>query len=455
MAGHERERPVVLLTLLALGVGLRAAAMALSTSWADQLPAPFGGLLARQPELVTRFSSVEAVHEGALLRRVKGAAHLHDGDVFWGAPLLPVMLEAIGDDERAVQATMLAVDVAIAVALGLLASAPAPASTSRFDAGFTAMLVFLLNPYSVLSCAALNLNALAHCCALWALLAAAHGRAAPAGLLLGGAVFFDAFLAVLAVPVALELALGTHHNHNHNHNHNHELRDDRKRGSVAAATLAVLLAAAAFACLLLAPLPQPWTLAGAAGAFQQSYLGRLQLPDLSPNIGLWWYFFIEMFPESRAFFLFVLSVSPLVYAGPLCLTFAPRPQLLASLLLMVYQVYRPYPDLGGVGFLAALAFIHPDVQALLNAKSSGAPFALGVLATSCLLPVMRYMWLSVGSGNANYYYFQTLILQFCLCNLVAAFLKASLLALKHEADAKSNSNSNSKRTSERESKKLL
>lgn len=35
---------------------------------------------------------------------------------------------------------------------------------------------------------------------------------------------------------------------------------------------------------------------------------RLLLPDLTPNPGLWWYFFTEMFDHFRAFFLMVFTV---------------------------------------------------------------------------------------------------------------------------------------------------
>jgi len=34
----------------------------------------------------------------------------------------------------------------------------------------------------------------------------------------------------------------------------------------------------------------------------------LTLPDLTPNPGLWWYFFTEMFDHFRPFFLMVFSV---------------------------------------------------------------------------------------------------------------------------------------------------
>jgi len=38
---------------------------------------------------------------------------------------------------------------------------------------------------------------------------------------------------------------------------------------------------------------------------------RFLLPDLTPNPGLWWYFFTEMFEHFRPFYLVVFSVSEL------------------------------------------------------------------------------------------------------------------------------------------------
>jgi len=43
---------------------------------------------------------------------------------------------------------------------------------------------------------------------------------------------------------------------------------------------------------------------------------RLAVPDLSPNVGLFWYFFIEMFDVFRTFFLVLLQAHVFVYALP-------------------------------------------------------------------------------------------------------------------------------------------
>jgi len=39
---------------------------------------------------------------------------------------------------------------------------------------------------------------------------------------------------------------------------------------------------------------------------------RFLLPDLTPNPGLWWYFFTEMFEHFRPLYLMVFSVSELL-----------------------------------------------------------------------------------------------------------------------------------------------
>ena len=50
-----------------------------------------------------------------------------------------------------------------------------------------------------------------------------------------------------------------------------------------------------------------------------TYGVHLLLPDLTPNVGLWWYFFIEMFDSFREFFLGVFWLHLAGYVGGLCI----------------------------------------------------------------------------------------------------------------------------------------
>lgn len=63
-----------------------------------------------------------------------------------------------------------------------------------------------------------------------------------------------------------------------------------------------------------------YLITGGSWEFLASTYGvHLLLPDLTPNVGLWWYFFIEMFDSFRNFFLCVFQLHLAVYVGGLCI----------------------------------------------------------------------------------------------------------------------------------------
>jgi GPI-anchor transamidase subunit U len=50
-------------------------------------------------------------------------------------------------------------------------------------------------------------------------------------------------------------------------------------------------------------------------------LGSLTVPDLTPNVGLWWYFFTEMFDHFRSFFLMVFTAMVVIGTIPITIKF--------------------------------------------------------------------------------------------------------------------------------------
>ncbi|CAM9642050.1 unnamed protein product, partial [Phaeothamnion confervicola] len=63
------------------------------------------------------------------------------------------------------------------------------------------------------------------------------------------------------------------------------------------------------------------------------------------------------------------------------------------------------PTVANPGVAACLFLMHPRSLARTRGEEAaivalGFPFAL--------MPAMRYLWLQAGSGNANFYYFQSL-----------------------------------------------
>jgi phosphatidylinositol glycan class U len=81
----------------------------------------------------------------------------------------------------------------------------------------------------------------------------------------------------------------------------------------------------------------------------------LTVPDLRPNIGLYWYFFTEMFEHFWWLFIasFQINVS-LLYIVPLALRLRRDPMLLAFSYLALAAIFKSYPCIGDVGFYISL-----------------------------------------------------------------------------------------------------
>ena len=68
--------------------------------------------------------------------------------------------------------------------------------------------------------------------------------------------------------------------------------------------------------------------------------------DLTPNMGLWWYFFAEMFEHFRAFFLFVFHIQPALLLLPLTLRLRGKPMVLTLLACLLTTLFKVRTLLG-------------------------------------------------------------------------------------------------------------
>lgn len=85
---------------------------------------------------------------------------------------------------------------------------------------------------------------------------------------------------------------------------------------------------------------------GGSWEFLSSTYGvHLLLPDLTPNVGLWWYFFIEMFDSFREFFLGVFWLHLAGYVGGLCFRVRRQPLFVVTTLLGLCAIFKPYPSI--------------------------------------------------------------------------------------------------------------
>jgi len=94
--------------------------------------------------------------------------------------------------------------------------------------------------------------------------------------------------------------------------------------------------------------------AGSWEFLSSTYGVHLLLPDLTPNVGLWWYFFIEMFDSFREFFLGVFWLHLGSYVGGLCIRLRKQPLFIITTLLGIFAIFKPYPSLSDTSLYFAM-----------------------------------------------------------------------------------------------------
>ena len=259
---------------------------------------------------------------------------------------------------------------------------------------------FLLNPLAVLSCAAHSLIGVNHVLLTAALERAARGAVWTSAGCLVALACIDRSYAVLLPPLALLVAAG--------------------RGrSTAAAFVAASVCWAALLLALLRPVYGSWQSALSALTFLTTSV------DLTPNLGLFWYLHTELFDRFRPFFTAALSLLPAALIAPLALAapFTARPHVAAALACCVHAALQQQS-------VAASLALHLTLLVLCacllrrSVRRLYAP-ALLLCVTLVLSELMWFLWIGPGSGNANFYYFQSLLASLAFVVLTTELVKAA------------------------------
>ncbi|KCV73202.1 hypothetical protein H696_00745 [Fonticula alba] len=288
---------------------------------------------------------------------------------------------------------------------GPAAGAAAPAAGAADDAGSPAMhhgvllrpesgvgpgllgVAYLLNPFLLASAAFPGVSpSLLNLFSLGALVAADRGSPLLAGAALAFAAYFGVYPLMLVVPCGLLLA---------------QRAPGRRAGPVAAMLLGLLLAGVAL-------LAGSRALIGSWTFIQHVYLFQLTIPDLAPNLGLIWYFLLEIFAPFAVFYRVVFQVNILIYLVPLSIRLWRQPLLLAAMLIAIYNLLKPYPAVGDYALTAAVLLAH---MCYVGDRLRHT-FLVGqlVLYSTALAPALWYVWVGSGAGNANFFFAITLVL---------------------------------------------
>uniref|UniRef100_A0A146L6N0 Phosphatidylinositol glycan anchor biosynthesis class U protein n=1 Tax=Lygus hesperus TaxID=30085 RepID=A0A146L6N0_LYGHE len=277
------------------------------------------------------------------------------------------------------------------------------------------LAAYLFNPYTILSCVGFTTTTFGNLCYSLLFFSMVKGNRLMCCASLALAVVQSFYPVILLVPICI-----------------YNCRNSSRRFLSIGVTITcfiAMLSLAAYAC---------FAIMGDWQFVQAVYAVSLSVTDLRPNIGLFWYFFTEMFEHFRLLFIYSFQLNAtLLYLAPLALRFHNDPMLLATSLTALIAIFKSYPCLGDVGFYMALL---PMWKHLFNSKAvvpdmqQSFVILCALVITSVLGPTVWHLWIYSRSANANFYFGVTLAFAtaqiFLITDVLFAYIKREF-TLKH------------------------
>ncbi|KAJ9086407.1 hypothetical protein DSO57_1004467 [Entomophthora muscae] len=128
--------------------------------------------------------------------------------------------------------------------------------------------------------------------------------------------------------------------------------------------------------------------------------------DLTPNVGLFWYFFIEMFRQFRTYFLLAFLFIHAFISLPLSYRFSDHPMIPLVVQLGLAAIYKSYPSLADAGLYMAMVPIFSGLYPYMTKYVLIIGF---LIANAALGPVFWHAWIIYRSANANFFFATTLL----------------------------------------------
>ncbi|KAK2766677.1 hypothetical protein FQN54_005990 [Arachnomyces sp. PD_36] len=374
-------------------------------------------LLTGRVEVSTPVSSFKRLQEGLFLY-VRNVSP-YNGGVFHQAPLLLAWFAPLPKGHLYPLATGLLYSILDltggAALIDISESAESVISrlytSPRKDIKWDGVMVaagYLFNPFTIATCLGRSTNAFTNCAILYALAYAVRGKSFNSMLALGLASYGSLYPALLLPPLVVLC-------------YDRSVRSSGISGNPA---LFTLIHSAVFVGCIVVLLYLSYLVTGNSWEFISATYGvQLLVPDLTPNIGLWWYFFIEIFDPFREFFLGVFWLHLAGYVGGLTIRIRRQPLFVMTSLLGIFAIFKPYPSISDVSLYFALLPLYRHIFPLMRYTF----FATSALLYATLLgPAFYYLWIYAGSGNANFFYAITLVWSLGLSIIVADMIFAAL-----------------------------
>lgn len=266
---------------------------------------------------------------------------------------------------------------------------------------------YLFDPFSIATCIGRSTSVFTNCTILWAIAKAVAGNPFGAVVAIAFASYLSMYPLLLLPPLLL-------------------LCYDRQRPERAVKSAAAF---AGFRMVLVAVVlgllfAMSYLFTGSWEFLASTYGVQLTLTDLTPNVGLWWYFFIEMFDSFRSFFIAVFWLHLSSYVGAMCIRIRRQPLVVLTLMLGIFAIFKPYPSISDTALFLGMVPLYRHVFPLMRYTFV---VAAVVMYATFLGPAFYHLWIYAGSGNANFFYAITLVWglgqSLLVCDLAFAVLR--------------------------------
>ncbi|KAJ6341852.1 hypothetical protein OIU78_009904 [Salix suchowensis] len=401
------------------------------------LPKTFN--LASRPEISTPLVSLRRLAEGYWLK--KSSMSPYAGSMYHGSPLLlsllgPLTVKRIeGQPDHLlcslvfviadiisallIRATGHTLQMAYRQSLNSLDIVDLLKSSDSLSSGDVAALVYLWNPFTIAACVGLSTSPVENLVVILALHGACKGLVPLAAFGWVMATHLSLYPAILIIPVILLLGYGPDtpprklflqkgygkNGDNHSSDNCGQQETNHSKAEVTFSWRPVIhflfwsslwsTYVLVLCSISVKPHGSLWEM------FQRTYGFILTVEDMSPNIGVLWYFFAEVFDFFRSFFMIVFHLNILFMILPLAIRLKHRPCFLAFIYIAISSMLKSYPSVGDSALYLGLLGLFLDELADMQFSF----FLLcGYIGVSLLSPVMHNLWIWRGTGNANFYY---------------------------------------------------
>ncbi|XP_024514763.1 phosphatidylinositol glycan anchor biosynthesis class U protein [Selaginella moellendorffii] len=389
--------------------------------------------LSRSVEIATPVTSLVRLEEGFWLKKLGLSPYA--GSVYHGSPLL---LEIIGPLGANSPILFLLSDFATALLIILigkrlsaardhytrLLELPIPSQGETLDIGEIAALLYLFNPFTVFVCVGGSTSSFESFVVCLALYASLEGNAPLAAFAWVMASHFAMYPLVLLIPIASALCCGPDKPRS-------KIFRLKSSESLKSSTnvqwqklWSFILWSAVWSSCVLGLCNRILRHDGGLGEMlRETYGFILTVKDLTPNIGVYWYFFTEVFDFYRSFFLMVFHGNIFCMIAPLSICFYHRPIFLSFILMAVVSTLKSYPSVGD-------AALYLGLMGLFTHELSDFKYAFLLLnsyiCVAALGPVMFNLWIWRGTGNANFYFATALAYAFVQTILIVESVNSML-----------------------------